>query len=448
MANRLTGNEDLTPEFIAALMRGDFGDQTSMFAGMRADPWVDARYGNPGNLSPDILAQIAAGTSPDYFVGHGGYSAPDNSGNTEAQMVPSWVIGQKLTDPNWGTARWQTWDLGGNYLGYGSADSDLRRLAKAVAVAAGAYYGAGAMSGAEGAGGAAGGAAGAEGAAGGAGAGAGADWAGWAAGEGSGALAGSGYTGADFLAGEAAAAGGAGAAGAGAAGAAGGSGSTGTSAATKAGTSAATTAATQGGGQSGASGASDFRQGEINGYQTNGSMPSSPASTSGNMSDWDRWWEAAKQAVGTGAGSDPASWGNLLSNFIGNNAGGLLGAYLGYQDSKDKQQTSKTEPWGPMQPYLLGLANGGADLYGQFKAQPFSPAEQTAYSNYGNVLDFINHAAPDLMSGFDANASGRNQFVRGQPRTLLGSNYTANGNPVAWQPGLLGGFGTGNNPRR
>ena len=83
----------------------------------------------------------------------------------------------------------------------------------------------------------------------------------------------------------------------------------------------------------------------------------------------------------------------------GDVATGLLGAYLGYQDSKDKENTQKTEPWGPAQPYLKGLLGEGAGLFDQYKQQPFSPAEQTAYGNFGNTLDFINaNAVPEPAS--------------------------------------------------
>jgi hypothetical protein len=124
-------------------------------------------------------------------------------------------------------------------------------------------------------------------------------------------------------------------------------------------------------------------------------------------------------------------------------ATGLLGAYTGYQGGKDQQQTQSRDPWGPAQPYLKGLLSEGAELYGQQKAEPFSQAEQTAYGNQGNILDFINGNAPGLMDGFVANASGQNQFQRGKQKSLIGSSYNPATSPVTWQPGLLGNFGTG-----
>jgi hypothetical protein len=206
-----------------------------------------------------------------------------------------------------------------------------------------------------------------------------------------------------------------------------------------------------------------FRQSELAGYQTNGSMPSSAATQGGNMTLLDQAKVAATGTTGTegliGSGGNMAGTGsgstaglnsggllgagaNALTGGNGDVLGGLLGAYLGYQDGKDKEQTSKTEPWGPAQPYLKGLLSEGAGLYDQYKQQPFTQAQQNAYGNYGNVLDFINANAGGLMSGFDANARGANQFQRGKPRTLLGNSYDAATSPVSWQPSLLGNFGT------
>lgn len=175
----------------------------------------------------------------------------------------------------------------------------------------------------------------------------------------------------------------------------------GTSAATKAGTTAGTTAATSGGTSTGtAATAATAGKGLLDIFTADGSI------------------DYAKLATG------------------------LLGAYTGYQGGKDQQQTQSRDPWGPAQPYLKGLLSEGADLYGKYKQEPFSPTEQTAYGNYGGLLDTINRGAGGLMQGFDVTASGGNQFVRGKPRngTLIGAAFE----PTAetWNPGLLGNFGT------
>lgn len=150
-----------------------------------------------------------------------------------------------------------------------------------------------------------------------------------------------------------------------------------------------------------------------------------------------------------GGGIDWAKLGgqawNWLTSGTGANGKGvppwamLLGAGLGAMDGKDKTATSSRDPWAPMQPYLLGLAEDGRGLYNQLKAQPFSQAQQTAYGNVGGLLDVLNQNAGGLLQGMQANATGRNQFVRGQPRQLIGS---APIDGMAFTPGLLGSFGT------
>ena len=158
---------------------------------------------------------------------------------------------------------------------------------------------------------------------------------------------------------------------------------------------------------------------------------------------------------GGGSDGNGIDWGSLMKagvNWLLGNGGGkngqggggamlpaLLGAVAGALDSRDKESTSSRAPWAPMQPYLLGLAEDGRGLYNQLKAQPFSPAQQTAYNNVGGLLDVLNLNAGGLLQGMQANATGQNKFVRGQPRQLIGS---APIDGMAFQPGLLGNFGT------
>lgn len=153
-----------------------------------------------------------------------------------------------------------------------------------------------------------------------------------------------------------------------------------------------------------------------------------------------------------GSGID---WGSLLSkgvNWLLGNGGGkngqggggasplamLLGGLLGAKGGKDQQQTSSRDPWAPMQPYLLGLAEDGRKLYNQYTQQPFSPAQQTAYGNVGGLLDSLNATAPGLLSALQQTAGGGNQFVRGQQNRA--PTYDMSG--WNFQPGLLGNFGT------
>lgn len=156
-------------------------------------------------------------------------------------------------------------------------------------------------------------------------------------------------------------------------------------------------------------------------------------------------------SAGGGAAGTTTAGGTTLANAAskaasaasgsGMNLGTLAGALAGYADGQDKTQTSSRDPWAPAQPYLKGLLADGAQLYDQYKQQPFSQAQQTAYGNYGGLLDSINRNAPGLLSGFGANASGANNYDRSNPRRALtgGSQMDFS----KWLPGLLGNFGTG-----
>lgn len=114
-----------------------------------------------------------------------------------------------------------------------------------------------------------------------------------------------------------------------------------------------------------------------------------------------------------------------------------LGAYKGYQDGKDQQQTQTRDPWGPAQPYILEALQQGQKLNQQYQAQPFSPQQQTAYNNLGSLLNLANTNAPGLLSGFQANATGANNYDRSNPRKALLGSAPMQGN---WNPGLLSFF--------
>lgn len=413
-----------------------------------------------GSLSPELLAYLAGQqgeaanggllrgfTLPDgrRISQYGQYALADANASPDAQSLS--------TDPsrvNWNAGpvdfmlntdlsnKAAMFDPGsGQFLGYEQREdgSSYRDFLTAAAMILGGYYGGTYLSelGAAGAGTAegVGGAAATGGGTGGLGA---TDWATWAANEGSGALAGSGYTGTAFNAGELAA---------GAAGSAGSAGATG-------GTNWADWAANEGSNALSGSGyaGADFMAGEA-------------AAAGGGMNAAQKLAaeEAARKAAqqggsngGNSAATDAATKAatkGLMDYFTDGTidytklATGLLGAYAGYEGGKDKTNSTQVEPWKPAQPYLEGLLREGSGLFDQYKKQPFSPAEQAGYGNYGNVLDYINGNAGGLLDGFQANASGANQFVRGQPRTLLGSSYDPATSPVAWAPQRFGNFGTG-----
>lgn len=156
--------------------------------------------------------------------------------------------------------------------------------------------------------------------------------------------------------------------------------------------------------------------------------------------DWNSInWSDAGSFTGDGfqTGGGGFDWSKLLN---GRTLAALLGGTAGALDGKDKQQTTSRDPWAPAQPYLRGLLADGAQLYDQYKANPHSQAQQTAYGNYGGLLDAINSNAPGLLSGFAANASGANNYDRSNPRRQLTGGGAMD--LSQWMPSLLGNFGT------
>lgn len=123
----------------------------------------------------------------------------------------------------------------------------------------------------------------------------------------------------------------------------------------------------------------------------------------------------------------------------GLNLGGVLGAAAGALSSKDQQQTSSRDPWAPAQPMLKGLIDQLPALQQQYAQQPFNDAQKAGYNNMAGLLDLVNRNAGGLLGGFQANASGANQFVRGQPRGLIGSSFSPS--PQEWNPQSYGRFG-------
>ena len=118
----------------------------------------------------------------------------------------------------------------------------------------------------------------------------------------------------------------------------------------------------------------------------------------------------------------------------------MLGALAGAASSKDQEKTTSNDPWKPAQPYLEGLLREGAGLFQQYKDQPFNGAQRAGYNNMASLLDLVNNNAGGLLSGFQANASGANQFSRSDPRRgLLGSTF--NPSPSEWKPQTYGRFG-------
>lgn len=166
-------------------------------------------------------------------------------------------------------------------------------------------------------------------------------------------------------------------------------------------------------GSLGSTGLDAMRAGEVAGYATNGSMPSSAAVATG------------------GAGGGAIDWTQL--------AGKAAGALAGAASSRDQTQSANRDPWGPAQPLLKDLIAQAQTLSQQYQQQPFSPAQQTAYGNQAGLLNAMTSSAPGLLAGFGANASGANNYDRANPRRAL-----TGGQSIDWQgyaPGLLQFFG-------
>lgn len=147
--------------------------------------------------------------------------------------------------------------------------------------------------------------------------------------------------------------------------------------------------------------------------------------------------------VGGGSAASNAAQAGAKAAGSGLNAGSLLGAVAGALDGGDKQQTSSRDPWAPAQPFLKQQLDQGQALATQYQQQPFSAAQQTAYGNLGGLLDTINKNAGGLLGGFNAAASGANNYDRSTPRRqLTGGQALGQMDLSAYAPGLLGNFGT------
>jgi hypothetical protein len=166
----------------------------------------------------------------------------------------------------------------------------------------------------------------------------------------------------------------------------------------------------------GTTGVNPMRAGEIAGYSTNGALPSSAAVTAGT----------------TGAG--------LLNGMdAGKALATLAGTAAGVAGSKDQQQSTSRDPWGPAQPFLQSLLDQGQQLQQQYRDQPFSDAQKTAYNNWGGLLNAANQGSIGLLQGMQANAGGQNAYDRLNPRKAL----TGSSPQFSWNPGLLNFFPKG-----
>lgn len=89
-----------------------------------------------------------------------------------------------------------------------------------------------------------------------------------------------------------------------------------------------------------------------------------------------------------------------LLDFIGNNAGSLLGGLFGAGASGDTKTgaTQSRDPWAAAQPYMLKNLQNEADLQSYYQKTPFNQQQQQGYSNlFGDIGNFRDNVAPGLM---------------------------------------------------
>ena len=155
----------------------------------------------------------------------------------------------------------------------------------------------------------------------------------------------------------------------------------------------------------------------------------------------------AAGAAGAAGASAPGASSGLAKALSGaGSLGNVIGAALGAASSRDQEQsanqtsTSKTtkDPYAPAKPFIDQMIGQGQQLATQYQQQPFSQAQQTAYNNFGGLLNAINGGVGGLTQGMVAASSGANNYDRSNPRKALqGGGINLSG----WAPGLLQFFG-------
>ena len=131
-----------------------------------------------------------------------------------------------------------------------------------------------------------------------------------------------------------------------------------------------------------------------------------------------------------------------LLDFIGNNAGSLIGGLLGAASSsgsgKANETTTTRDPWAAAQPYMLKNLQNEADLQGYYQKTPFNAQQQQGYSNlFGDIGNFRDNVAPGLMEFANRGMTSSYQRQRG------GAPGSGGGYGGAVQPGGMGQSGQG-----
>ena len=105
-----------------------------------------------------------------------------------------------------------------------------------------------------------------------------------------------------------------------------------------------------------------------------------------------------------------------LLDFIGNNAGSLLGGLFGAASSGNTTTgaTQSRDPWGPAQPHILRNLQNESDLQSYYQKTPFNAQQQQGYSNlFGDIGNFRDNVAPGLMDFANRGMTSNYQRQRG-----------------------------------
>lgn len=131
-----------------------------------------------------------------------------------------------------------------------------------------------------------------------------------------------------------------------------------------------------------------------------------------------------------------------LLDFIGNNAGSLLGGLFGAGASGDTKTgaTQSRDPWAPAQPFILKNLQNESDLQSAYQKNPFNAQQQAGYNNIFTDADhFRSSVAPGLMDFANRGTTGSYERQRGgAPGSAAG--YGGESRPGGFRAGGQGPF--------
>lgn len=131
-----------------------------------------------------------------------------------------------------------------------------------------------------------------------------------------------------------------------------------------------------------------------------------------------------------------------LLDFIGNNAGSLLGGLFGAASSGNTTTgaTQSRDPWGPAQPHILRNLQNEADLQSVYQKNPFNAQQQAGYNNiFADADHFRSSVAPGLMDFANRGTTGSYERQRGgAPGSAAG--YGGESRPGGFRAGGQGPF--------